>query len=174
MRVTVPISLVALAISSAAASAACKQASLAGNWHYLASNVVVHEDLSPVFTYIEDCTFRITATGVARNARCFDGTTRAPTEVPFGNTTRFLVNPDCSIQSTRSDYCFDGITGQIAPNRQVVSGNAVCCLADSCWQSSYSLVKLTPPGAGQAVSTAETSKPLDAPLRDLRGQRPQE
>ena len=73
MRIMTSISLLTLIISATDASAACRQANLRGDWHYFSSNVTLNEDLSPNCTLIEDCTFQITALGVARNASCIYG-----------------------------------------------------------------------------------------------------
>jgi hypothetical protein len=149
MRTITSIGLLAFLISATDASAACRQASLAGDWHYFASNIVLNEDGSPAFATLEDCTFRITANGIARRARCIDG----GTEVPFGNPTRFRIKPDCSIESEQSGLCSTTITGQISKNKQTVSGNATCCCFEDApgsenfvleYQNSFTLVKTTP------------------------------
>ena len=83
MRTLASISLLALVISATDASAACKQAALAGNWHYFASNVVLKQDGSPDFTFLEDCTFKIDASGVVSNARCIVGDDWHPIWGPY-------------------------------------------------------------------------------------------
>jgi hypothetical protein len=177
MRTIILTSLLALAVSVTDASAACKQANLAGIWHYLGSDVVVNDDLSPVFSYLGDCTFRITAAGVARNASCPGGTP----DVPWGNTT-FKTNPDCSIESKSSDLCGSTITGQIARNKQIVSGNAFCCCYEDVpgsgnfvlsYTNAFTLVKTTPAPAASlgAASTAaqdEAPRPGAPPARAPR------
>ena len=145
MRIVISISVLALALSVTDASAACPQARLAGNWHYFANNVVVNDDGSANFTFIEDCTFRIDAAGAVRNVQCID-----PTVLPAFDGATVQVNPDCSIGFT-NDSCVLG--GQIARNRQTVSRNADCCCFEDVpgsgsfvlnYQNSFTLGKTTP------------------------------
>ena len=175
MRTLASISLLALVISATDASAACKQAALAGNWHYFASNVVLKQDGSPDFTFLEDCTFRIDASGVVSNSRCIVG----ETDTPFGDPTSFHVNPDCSITTEQSSNCSTDVGGQIAQNKQTVSGNANCCCFEDTpgsgnfilnYQNAFTFVKTTKsPGAGNANSAARTAQ-AEPLLRARRGQ----
>jgi hypothetical protein len=73
MRTTLAIGVITLALAATDVSAACKQASLQGNWHYFATNLILNEDFTVNSTILEDCTFQITRAGVVRNATCVIG-----------------------------------------------------------------------------------------------------
>jgi hypothetical protein len=117
---------IAIAIVVAATStdviAACNKRSLTGEWHYFANTQILDEDFLTVMgSAVEDCHFTITKKGVVKDIDCSDGTDKVVWSI---DDIDFAIMKDCSI-SVITDTC--QISGQISPNKEVVSGIGVCC-----------------------------------------------
>jgi hypothetical protein len=163
VRSILAVGMCTLVMSAVDVSAACKQDSLEGIWHYFASNVVLNEDGSFSFSYIEDCTFGIDARGVASGSECIDGTKG----LPWGYTG-FVVDQDCSIEAPSTTFCT--LTGQISKNKQTVNGNGHCCCYEDApgsenfvlpWQNSFTLVrKSAGPRSGSLAAKEVQMEPL--------------
>lgn len=177
MRTLVISSLIAVALMSTNVSAACNQAGLNGQWNYFSNNIVLREDGTVDFTFIENCSFRVRR-GSVENVSCLNDI-----EIAWGDTD-FIVNRDCSIEAS-TDFC--DITGQISKNKQVVSGNSTCCCYEDSpnsgnftfvFTNTFDFVKKTAAGGAARTATVNSEaaavEPIDLPQspRSERGVAP--